>query len=96
MPGMLLCKRVIGRMKRGFGCRQGENEPAVADIHERKFKNVAEEGAVRFWFLAVEKNVCAGDHGGEYNAGAACQHKATGINSSLTYFAGDFRINNWT
>jgi hypothetical protein len=49
-------------MKRGFGGRQGEDQPAVAGVHGGELERVAEEGSVAFGIGGVEDDVDAVDH----------------------------------
>src|ERR1700722_607370 len=49
-------------MKRGFGGRQSEDQPAVAGVDGGEIEDVAEEGAVGVRVGGVEDDVGAGDH----------------------------------
>ena len=65
---MSLRKLPIGRMNCSFCWRQREDQPSVPDIDRAKSEYVGEECAIGFRILAIEQNVCAKNHAGQYIA----------------------------
>jgi len=55
---LVVARRIV---KCGLKRRHGENQPAMSGVNRRKFKNVTEKGAVRFWILGVDDDVSAID-----------------------------------
>src|SRR5262249_39181204 len=53
---------VVGGMKRGFGRRKFEDQPAAAGIDGREAEHVAKECAIGFGIIAVEKDMRADKH----------------------------------
>ena len=63
---MILRKFAVRRMNCSFRWRQGEDLPPMPDIDRAKSKYIGEECAVRFRITAIEKNVRAKKHAGQY------------------------------
>ncbi len=63
---------LFGRMKGRFGRRQREDQPAVAGIDGREPKHIAKEDAVCLCILAVDDDMCAGNHDGSSLAPPNC------------------------
>lgn len=65
---MSLRKFSVGRMNCSFRWRQSEDQPPVANIDRAKSEHVRKECAVGFRILAVEEDVRAENHAGQYIA----------------------------
>ena len=53
---------VLCIVKRCLGGRQGKDQPAVTGVDGWKLEDIPKKSPVGFGILAVENNVCAGDH----------------------------------
>ena len=53
---------LIGRMKRSFCWRQGEDQPAMTGVHGFESENISKKCSVRFGVLAVDNDVRTRNH----------------------------------
>jgi hypothetical protein len=54
------------RVNAGFGRRHRENQPPLADVDEREFKDIAKEGPIRLGIFAVEQEMSTDNHAAKY------------------------------
>jgi len=70
---------VFCRVKGRFGWGQSEDQPSVAGVDRCESEHVAKEGAVGFCILAVDDDVCAGNHDCQCSAVSSVERASLNI-----------------